>query len=83
MAVEHHITIGKQLINRIGVKAIHSQSCHCEECKRRGNPVRTAPHKNRPPPCIRTSTIPCARTSTTPCHCEPQSGAAIQSEPVM
>ncbi|MBC8347351.1 MAG: hypothetical protein O3A82_17450 [Verrucomicrobia bacterium] len=75
MDVEHHITIGKQLINRIGVKTIHpkhSQSCHCEERKPRGNSVRTAPtsiarhHAYAP--------------RTTPCHCEPQSGAAMTAE---
>jgi hypothetical protein len=70
------ITIGKQLINRIGRKATHPKiftilSLRGAQATRQSSPNR--PHKHRPPPCI--------RTSTTRCHCEPQSGAAIQSEP--
>ena len=56
------ITIGKQLINRIGGKPPipkHSQSCHCEEAHatRQSSPNRPHKHRHhayapRPPPVI-------------------------------
>jgi hypothetical protein len=61
------ITIGKQLINRIGRKATHPKiftilSLRGAQATRQSSPNR--PHKHRPPPCIRTSDHPLSLRAT-------------------